>query len=88
MSRLEALLRSIEVVPLQNWAGDKGLVKRRSGWNRRSCGGRQSGRSELLLALIEGEQKLVDACREYEFKQSEVEERSGWTCSSSRVSAD
>ena len=30
---------------------------------------------ELLLALIKGERKLVDACREYDLKQSEVE---GW----------
>ena len=29
---------------------------------------------ELLLALIKGEKKLVDACREYDLKQSEVEE--------------
>ena len=26
---------------------------------------------ELLLALIKGEKKLVDACREYDLKQSE-----------------
>jgi len=31
---------------------------------------------ELLLALIKGEKKLVDACREYDLKESEVEE---WT---------
>ena len=30
---------------------------------------------ELLLALIKGEKKLVDACREHDLKQSEVE---GW----------
>ena len=30
---------------------------------------------ELLLGLIRGEKKLVDACREYDLKQSEVE---GW----------
>ncbi|HZR81830.1 MAG TPA: DUF1153 domain-containing protein [Candidatus Binatia bacterium] len=30
---------------------------------------------ELLLSLIKGEKKLVDACREYDLKQSEVE---GW----------
>src|SRR5215472_23571 len=29
---------------------------------------------ELLLALIKGEKKLVDACREHDLKQSEVEE--------------
>jgi len=30
---------------------------------------------ELLLALIKGEKKLVDVCREYDLKQSDVE---GW----------
>jgi len=30
---------------------------------------------ELLLHLIRGEKKLVDVCREYDLKQSEVE---GW----------
>src|ERR1700756_58707 len=30
---------------------------------------------ELLLQLIKGETKLVDACREHDLKQSEVE---GW----------
>jgi len=30
---------------------------------------------ELLLQLIKGEPKLVDACREHDLKQSEVE---GW----------
>src|SRR5262245_32049649 len=30
---------------------------------------------ELLLQLIRGERKLVDVCREYDLKQSEVE---GW----------
>ncbi len=30
---------------------------------------------ELLLELIRGEKKLVDACREYDLKQSEVD---GW----------
>ena len=30
---------------------------------------------ELLLQLIRGEMKLVDACREHDLKQSEVE---GW----------
>ena len=29
---------------------------------------------ERLLALIKGEKKLVDACREYDLKQSAVEE--------------
>ena len=29
---------------------------------------------ERLLALIKGEKKLVDACREYNLRQSEVEE--------------
>lgn len=33
-------------------------------------------KAELVLALIRGEKKLVDACREYDLKQSEVEE---WT---------
>jgi transposase-like protein len=28
---------------------------------------------ELLLSLIKGEKKLVDVCREYDLKQSEVE---------------
>jgi hypothetical protein len=28
---------------------------------------------ELLLQLIKGEAKLVDMCREHDFKQSEVE---------------
>lgn len=28
---------------------------------------------ELLLSLIKGERKLVDVCREYDLKQSEVE---------------
>ena len=30
---------------------------------------------ELLLSLIKGEKKLVDVCREYDLKQSDVE---GW----------
>lgn len=33
-------------------------------------------KAELVLTLIKGEKKLVDACREYDLKQSEVEE---WT---------
>ena len=32
-------------------------------------------KAELLLQLIRGEAKLVDACREHDLKQSEVE---GW----------
>lgn len=31
-------------------------------------------KTELVLALIKGDTKLVDACREYDLKQSEVEE--------------
>lgn len=31
-------------------------------------------KTELVMALIKGEKKLVDACREYDLKQSEVEE--------------
>ncbi len=31
-------------------------------------------KAELVLALIESDKKLVDACREYDLKQSEVED--------------
>lgn len=68
-----ALICEIEVVPLQNWTGDKACSR---GGRMEPTIQRWSAKRkvELLLALIKGEKKLVDACREYDLKQSEVEE--------------
>ena len=52
------------MVPLQNWTGDKGLVQREETMEPTIQRWSAKRKVELLLALIKGEKKLVDVCRE------------------------
>src|SRR5438876_859308 len=74
-SNTQTRLRPAEVAPLRDWTGCKTRVQTEDGWRRTSSGGRPSGRSSSCCSLIKGEATLVDACREHDLKQSEVE---GW----------